>query len=162
MTVLRRRLTAAVALALVSFLAAGCSSGSATPPGAPSAPETGKPAGAGSPSGGTEEAQGGRAKAVLDEIPPDGPEFVESGLERVPDGVHTRSSLMEGRKVSVACVGTGTVKSVIGEQAPQPVPCDGTSATRRVQNSPAQLPINIAAASDATGMIAWQITALSS
>ncbi|WP_327739868.1 hypothetical protein OG749_44455 [Streptomyces nojiriensis] len=89
---------------------------------------------------------------------------MESGLERVPDGVHTCSSLMEGRtyKVSVACVGTGTVKLVIGEQAPQPVPCDGTSATQRVQNSPAQLPINIAAASDATGMIAWQITALSS
>ncbi|MFD7786144.1 hypothetical protein ACFV4Q_24085 [Streptomyces nojiriensis] len=101
---------------------------------------------------------------MLDKIPPNGSEFVESGLERVPAGVHTRSSLMEGRtyKVSVACVGTGTVKLVIGEQAPQPVPCDGTSATRRVQNSPAQLPINIAAASDATGMIAWRITALSS
>lgn len=142
----RGPLTAAVALALTSFLTAGCSGETAS-----------APAG--------EEAQGIRAKGLLEKVAPDSPEFVESGLERVPEGVHARSALTKGKtyKVSVACVGTGTVELTIGENGhPQPVPCDGATATRPIQDPPEELPIDITAASGATGMVAWQITAVSS
>lgn len=158
MTLPRKSMAAAATLALISFLASGCSSQSTTPPGTPS---SGKPATTSSPSGEDEEAQGSRAKAVLETISPDDPKFVESGLERVSDGVHARSSLKKGAayEVSVACVGTGTVSLVIGGKAPQPIACDGTSASQRVQNSPAELPIDITATPGATGMVAWRITA---
>ncbi|MFJ5636700.1 hypothetical protein ACIQF5_29220 [Streptomyces goshikiensis] len=111
-----------------------------------------------------EEARGARARAALDTIPPDDAEFVESGLELVSDGVHTRSSLIKGKpyKVSAVCVGTGTVSLVIGEREPQSIACDGVSVSRRVQNAPEELPIEITAASGSSGMIAWQITAVPS
>ncbi|MFD8288810.1 hypothetical protein ACFV2B_11385 [Streptomyces lavendulae] len=86
-----------VALALTSLLTAGCGA-EATP--APS----------------TEETQGIHAKGLLEQIPPDSPEFVESGLEKVTDGVHARSTLTQDRtyKLSVVCVGTGSVQLTIG------------------------------------------------
>ncbi|EFL19365.1 predicted protein [Streptomyces sp. C] len=142
----RGPLTAVVALACSSFLAAGCSG--PTPSGSAS-----------------EEAQGVRAQGLLEKVAPDAPEFVESGLERVADGVHARSALAGGRtyKVSVACVGTGTVELTIGDKAPpQAVPCDGVRSSRPVQDPPDVLPVDITAAAGATGMVAWQITAVPS
>ncbi|MEU8619779.1 hypothetical protein [Streptomyces sp. NPDC048623] len=162
MTLPHKSMAVAGALALASFLATGCSSESTTPPSAPSPSATGKPTATPSPSGEDEKAQGSRAKAVLETISPDDPKFVESGLERVPDGVHTRSSLKKGKayKVSVACVGTGTVNLVIDGKPSQSISCDGTSASQRVQNSPTELPIDITATPGATGMVAWQVTAV--
>ncbi|MFJ4336996.1 hypothetical protein [Streptomyces sp. NPDC088915] len=160
MTPPRKLMAVAAALALAPFLATGCSGEGTAPPSTPSPSATGRPTATPSPPG-EEEAQGSRAKAVLETISPDDPKFVESGLERVRDGVHTRSSLKKGKayEVSVACVGTGTVNLVIGGNPAQSISCDGTSASRRVQNSPAELPIDITATPGATGMVAWQITA---
>ncbi|MGW1643099.1 hypothetical protein [Streptomyces lavendulae] len=70
-----------MALALTSLLTAGCGA-EATP--APS----------------TEETQGIHAKGLLEQIPPDSPEFVESGLEKVTDGVHARSTLTQTGRTS--------------------------------------------------------------
>ncbi|MFE2156135.1 hypothetical protein ACFXAO_39580 [Streptomyces lavendulae] len=135
-----------VALALSSLLTAGCGA-EATP--APS----------------TEETQGIHAKGLLEQIPPDSPEFVESGLEKATDGVHARSTLTQDRtyKLSVVCVGTGSVQLTIGEETrPQPVSCNGATANHPVHNPPQELSIDVTAASGATGMIAWQLTALPS
>ncbi|TXS31405.1 hypothetical protein EAO71_06700 [Streptomyces sp. ms191] len=155
--------TAVPAFALVSLLAAGCTDG-ATPSGTPSKSATGKPTATQSPRGEDEEGQGKRAKAALDTVSPDDPEFVESGLERVREGVHNLSPLKKGKsyKVSVACVGSGNVKVVIADKAPQSVPCDGVPAGRRVENAPSELPIDITATAGATGMVAWRVTSLPS
>ncbi|MFJ2060720.1 hypothetical protein ACIOMM_33015 [Streptomyces sp. NPDC087908] len=160
-TALRGRLAVAAGLALASLLATGCSD-TTTPSPTPSG--TGKPTGTQSPSADSEDDQGKRAKAALETVSPDDPEFVESGLERVSEGVHNLSPLKKGKayKVSVACVGTGTVKVVIADKAPQSVPCDGVPTGQRIENSPAQLPIDITAASRATGMVAWQIVSIPS
>ncbi|MEU3726483.1 hypothetical protein [Streptomyces sp. NPDC031705] len=114
--------------------------------------------------GETEEARGNRAKGALESISPDDPKFVESGLERVSDGAHSRPSLEKGKayKVSLACVGTGTVKVVIGEKTPQSLPCDGISMSHDVRNSAEESPMDVTAAPGATGMVAWQIIAVSS
>lgn len=163
MTVPRIRLTAVAALSLVALLTAGCTGGGASPSGTPSASATGKPTGepaaASSAEGKTEDDQGKRAKAALDTVSPDDPEFVESGLERVRDGVHHLSPLKKGKayRLSVVCVGTGSVQVAVGDKAPRSVPCDGVPEGQRVENAPASLPIDISAASGATGMVAWQI-----
>ncbi|MEU2116538.1 hypothetical protein ABZ567_13005 [Streptomyces sp. NPDC016459] len=161
MTALRKPLAAGTTLVLVTLLAAGCTD-SATPSGTPSA--SAKPTVTRSPHGESEEDQGKRAKAALDTVSPDDPEFVESGLERVREGVHSLSPLKKGRayKLSVACVGTGSVKVVIADKPPQSVPCDGVPAGQRVENAPAQLPIDINAAAGATGMVAWRIISIPS
>lgn len=160
----RSTLTAAAALALASFLTVGCGSGSAPPADTPWAVTPVDPAGAPSSAVESEEARGNRAKGLLEKIDPDAPEFVASGLERVPDGVHARSSLTKGEtyRISVACVGTGTVVMEIERKDPQSIPCDGVLVSRQVQNSPQELPIDITSGSGATGMVAWQITAVSS
>ncbi|MGW3389920.1 hypothetical protein [Streptomyces cinereoruber] len=88
---------------------------------------------------------------------------MESGLERVREGVHHRSPLMKGKtyKLSVVCVGTGGVQVVIADGDPQSVPCDGVPASRRVESSPEQLPVDITAEAGATGMVAWQVVSVS-
>ncbi|WP_053650013.1 MULTISPECIES: hypothetical protein [unclassified Streptomyces] len=161
MTVLRKPSTAVAPLLLLSLLAAGCTGG-AKPSGTPSA--TGKPTATEQPRGENEQERGKRAKAALETVSLEDPEFVESGLERVREGVHNLSPLKKGMayKVSVVCVGTGNVKVVIADQAPRSVPCDGVPAGRRVENAPARLPIDITAMSGATGTVAWQVVSLPS
>ncbi|CCA56584.1 MULTISPECIES: hypothetical protein [Streptomyces] len=163
MTMLRKPLTAVAPLVLISLLAAGCTD-DAKPSATPSASATEKPTATEPPQGENEEEQGKRAKAALETVSLDDPEFVESGLERVREGVHNLSPLKKGKayKVSVACVGTGNVKVVIADKAPQSVPCDGVPAAQRVENAPAELPIDITATSGAMGMVAWQVISLSS
>ncbi|MEV7563925.1 hypothetical protein [Streptomyces tanashiensis] len=163
MTALRKPLTSAAILSLAALLTAGCTGGT-TPSGTPSAPDTKSSAERKAPAEGSEEDQGRRAKAALVGVSVDDPEFLASGLERVQDGVHDRSVLEKGEtyKLSVACVGTGTVNVVIADKAPESVPCDGVPTGRRVENAPERLPIDINAAKGATGMVAWQIVSVPS
>ncbi|MHA4776642.1 hypothetical protein L1085_019365 [Streptomyces sp. MSC1_001] len=153
----------AAGLALLCLTAVGCTDGphpsdtaTASAPGKP----MGEPSGTPSPRG--EEEQGRRAEAALETGWPDDPEFVESGLERVRDGVHHLSPLTPGRtyRLSVVCVGTGTVKVVVADKDPRTVPCDGVPAARRVEKAPERLPIDITPATGATGMVAWRIVSL--
>ncbi|CAM5541309.1 hypothetical protein [Streptomyces narbonensis] len=150
------------ALILICLAVTGCTTSADPKPSATPPPTTTTP----SPQGESEEAQGKRAKAALGqrslgELEPD---FVESGLERVQDGVHNLSPVKKGKayKLSVACVGKGTVKVAVADGDPEPVPCDGVRATRNVENAPAHLPIDVEATPGATGMVAWQLTSIPS
>ncbi|MFF5634662.1 hypothetical protein [Streptomyces sp. NPDC012825] len=146
-------------LALVSLLAAGCTGG-AEPPGAPAA--AGKSAGEQEPRGESEESQGKRAKTALERGLADERGFVESGLERVRDGLHHRSSLVKGEdyEVSVVCVGAGSVRVVVDGGDAQVVACDGVSVRRGVESAPAELPVDVTAEAGATGMVAWQVVSV--
>ncbi|MFF8287803.1 hypothetical protein ACF068_01060 [Streptomyces sp. NPDC016309] len=46
--------------------------------------------------------QGRRAKTAVEIVPPDDPTFVESGLERVADGVHRHSVLTPGKEYELS------------------------------------------------------------
>ncbi|MFE8937403.1 MULTISPECIES: DUF6023 family protein [unclassified Streptomyces] len=89
---------------------------------------------------------------------------MESGLERVEDGLHHRSSLVKGEayEVSVVCVGTGSVRVVVGGGDPRAVPCDGVAARRDVGSAPEELPVDVTAEAGATGMVAWQVVSVAS
>ncbi len=115
------------------------------------------------PLGESEEEQGNRARAVLETVGADGPGFVESGLERVRDGLHHRSSLVKGEdyEVSVVCVGTGSVRVVVDRGDAQVVACDGVSVRRGVESAPAELSVDVTAEAGATGMVAWRVVSVS-
>ncbi|MFJ4341192.1 hypothetical protein [Streptomyces sp. NPDC088915] len=149
-----RRSSVAV-LVLGSLLVAGCTE-SAEPVGAPSVS-----VGVKTPRGESEGSQGERAKAVLETVSGDDQGFVESGVERVREGLHHRSSLVKG-EVSVVCVGTGSVRVVVGGGDPQAVPCDGVAVRRDVESAPEELPLDVTAEAGATGMIAWQVVSVAS
>ncbi|MER7623724.1 hypothetical protein [Streptomyces sp. NPDC126503] len=108
-----------------------------------------------------ERTQGARATAALaTTAPEEDPAFVESGLERVRDGVHHRSPLTRGTSytVSVVCAGTGTVTVVVDRTTLRPAVCDTVPVHHRVDHAPAQLPLSVTGAPGSTGMIAWRIT----
>ncbi|MEU7073094.1 hypothetical protein AB0B30_29675 [Streptomyces narbonensis] len=153
-----RPLTAA--LILICLAATGCTTSADPKPSTAPPPTTTTP----SPQGESEETQGKRAKAALGErsLGDLEPDFVESGLERVPDGVHNLSPVKKGKtyKLSVACVGKGTMKVTLADEDAKPVKCDGVSTNQYVENAPAHLPIDIDAAPGATGMVAWQLTSV--
>lgn len=158
----QRPLTAA--LTLVCLAATGCTT-STTTTADPKPSNTPQPT-TQSPRAESEEAQGNRAKAALE--PPsrtdEDPDFVESGLERAQDGVHSLSPVKKGKtyRISVACVGTGTVKVTLADKPRQPVACNGVPATHHIENAPAHLPIDITATSGATGMVAWRVASVPS
>ncbi|WP_282694886.1 hypothetical protein [Streptomyces sp. CC208A] len=154
---LRRPLTLAVPLALASLLAAGC--GETSRPADVPVESIPEPAEERTTAGDDEEAQREQAREAVGAAGVGDPEFVESGVERVTDGAHVRAALNQGEayQVSVACVGTGTVKVVVAARAPRTVSCDGTAAWELVENAPAELPVEITGAAGATGMVAWRI-----
>ncbi|MEU7295568.1 hypothetical protein AB0A76_20485 [Streptomyces exfoliatus] len=162
----RRPLAAAAALALAALLTAGCTDGTVTTSGTPSASATKQPTGAQSPQGESEETQGKRAKAALATLslnePEYEPNYVESGLERVTEGVHNLSVLKKGKAygVAVACVGSGAVKVVIADKTPQSLLCNGVSVVWHIENAPAEFSLDITATAGATGMVAWQVSSV--
>ncbi|MEU5917388.1 hypothetical protein [Streptomyces sp. NPDC047141] len=157
MRALRTPLTTAAVLALASLLATGCTTAAPAPPPPPSA--TGNPT---NTRPDDEREQGERAQAAVSTTSPDDPEFVESGLERVGDGVHARSPLTRGKgyRLSVACVGTGHVKLAVADGTPRTVACDGVPTTQRIEHAPTRLPIDITETPGSTGMVAWQLASV--
>ncbi|MEU5957462.1 hypothetical protein [Streptomyces sp. NPDC047525] len=89
------------------------------------------------------------------------PLFVESGLERVGDGIHTESELPQGRsfELSVACAGKGEITLSVGPKKPvsQTVDCDGVPVLHRVTDPPGRLRIDTESRSGAAGMVAWRL-----
>jgi hypothetical protein len=63
----------------------------------------------------TERRLTAQVTAALDAVTADGGPMVESGVERVSDGIHTRPGLTRGvaYEVTVVCAGTGTVEMVV-------------------------------------------------
>jgi len=87
--------------------------------------------------------------------------LVESGVERVSEGIHTEPTLTKGGayRINIACAGTGSAQlrftpASTGEKAT--VPCDSTVVQQRI-TADKPVRIDIDGRAGATGMIAWQI-----
>ncbi|MEU1037293.1 hypothetical protein [Streptomyces sp. NPDC005907] len=90
--------------------------------------------------------------------------FVESGSERVADGIHTEPGLKDGKtyRLSLVCLGTGGSRlTFTPESGPSggTVPCDQSVVQRRFKGR-APLRIDTEGAVGAAGVIAWRIDAL--
>lgn len=88
--------------------------------------------------------------------------MVESGAERVTDGVHTEPSLSKGRtyKLNVVCVGSGSAHVTFtpasaGSKAE--VPCDRSVVQQRITTHELPVRIDVDGTNGSTGVIAWQI-----
>ncbi|MFD3455230.1 hypothetical protein ACFWVC_24015 [Streptomyces sp. NPDC058691] len=90
--------------------------------------------------------------------------FVESGSERVSDGIHTYSTLSPGKSYSlvVVCAGKGKVDLSAGVKPPirQTLPCDGVPFTRRIKNAPGTVEIDATGMAGSAGMVAWRVSTL--
>jgi hypothetical protein len=98
---------------------------------------------------------------VLNAVTEQGRSMVESGVERVSDGIHTQPDLPKGRsyKLAVVCAGEGKAKIVFTPSkaaAEKTVPCDRSVVFERFMSSEA-LRIDVQGDVQATGMIAWRI-----
>jgi hypothetical protein len=109
----------------------------------------------------TERKLTAEVQSALDAITDRGGSMVESGVERVSDGVHTQPDLAEGvtYKVSVVCAGKGDTEIVFTPTAAgskKQVPCDGTVVFQRFA-AKGSLQLDVQGKPGATGMIAWRI-----
>ncbi|MGJ5827205.1 hypothetical protein [Streptomyces ossamyceticus] len=100
-------------------------------------------------------------QSALDSVTDQGSSMVESGVERVSEGVHTQPDLAEGAtyKVSVVCAGKGDAEIVFTPTvaaSKKPVVCDGTLVFQRFVAKDS-LQIDVKGKPGATGMIAWRI-----
>jgi len=87
--------------------------------------------------------------------------LLESGVERVSDGIHTEPLLTKGEtyRLDLACAGRGSARlrltpASAGGKAT--VPCDGTVVRQRIAGD-GPIRIDVDGGTGATGMIAWQI-----
>jgi len=106
---------------------------------------------------------GMQAEAALDTVTIDDPEFVESGLETLSDGVHAESLLTHGKsyRLGVSCAGKGNAELSVhikGKPVVRHLDCDGTATYERITEAPTRLGIDVEAEPDASGMVAWRIS----
>ena len=89
------------------------------------------------------------------------PSFVESGLERVSDGIHAESAMTRGNsyELAVACAGSGEVSLSVSLKPPirRDVPCDGVPVHQRILHAPGEIRIDTENSSGAVGMIAYRV-----
>lgn len=90
--------------------------------------------------------------------------FVESGLERVDDGIHTRTTLTRGKSytLAVACAGAGKVHLTVTAKPPvrKTVECDSVPVRHRITNAPTQIETDVEGTAGATGFVGWRIDKL--
>ncbi|MFD9460287.1 hypothetical protein [Streptomyces sp. NPDC060027] len=161
-----RAYLAACAVAASAFLLASCTSGSgegeaASAPPSTSVPSESRTANASSEKKFTEQAQAALAAVRSGKM-------VETGVERVADGIHTEPTLSEGKtyRLNVVCFGSGSaqltfVPASVGTETK--VPCDQSVVQQRVQQRITMhrsIHIDVDGAKGSTGMIAWQIEAI--
>ncbi|MEV5317083.1 hypothetical protein AB0K92_05285 [Streptomyces sp. NPDC052687] len=153
----RARLTAG-SVAASAVLLVSCTAGSGDTADASPSPSPTATSSAGSP-GTSERKLTERVEAALAGFR-DGT-LVESGVERVSEGIHTEPTLTKGAtyRLDLACAGTGSARlrltpASAGRQAT--VPCDGTVVQQRIAGDGA-IRIDVDGSTGATGMIAWQI-----
>ncbi|MGW2742793.1 hypothetical protein [Streptomyces sp. NPDC001450] len=87
--------------------------------------------------------------------------MVESGVERVSDGIHTRPDVATGRayQLTVVCAGNGNAEIAFTPSktaAKKAVPCDQSVVFERFTGTN-ELKIDVQGNSQAVGMIAWRI-----
>ncbi|MFF5921878.1 hypothetical protein ACFY8C_26535 [Streptomyces flavochromogenes] len=158
MTGIRTYLLTGAALGLLSIGAVGCTDQGPAPASAPPAASTSAATGGGTAAAAQEK----RVKGALDTVSLDAPEFVESGTERVEDGVHHRSRLTKGSayQLAVVCVGEGAVVPVVGGEEIKTVPCDGVPLLHRITSAPGELPLAVTGRAGASGAVGWRIVEL--
>ncbi|MEU8757968.1 hypothetical protein [Streptomyces sp. NPDC048659] len=164
------RLATGTALVALGLLVTGCTEGSAPRAAAPSVAAPTELT-ASVPTRPDEVAQGALAKARLRQVAPaatdmtedpGGPTFVESGIARVEEGVRNLSMLKKGAyQVYVSCVGEGAVDVVVGGAPARRVACDERPVGLRVAGAPEELTLDITGVKGASGMVAWELVALS-
>lgn len=143
------------------FVLASCTSGDgdarpshARSSSTPSSPRT--------PSGSTEKGLGEQAQAALAAV--QSGKLVESGTERVTDGIHTEPNLTAEKtyKINLVCFGHGAAQMKfappsMGTQTE--VPCDRSVVQQRIAGHK-HIHIDVDAAKGSTGVIAWEIEAI--
>ncbi|MFK4149149.1 hypothetical protein [Streptomyces sp. NPDC004065] len=110
----------------------------------------------------TEKRLTAAARSALDGVTDEGASMVESGVERVSDGVHTQLGLTQGTtyKLTVVCAGKGTVRITLAPAAAgekKPIPCDQSIAFERIKPKAASAHLDIVGNPGASGMIAWRV-----
>ncbi|WP_318210174.1 hypothetical protein [Streptomyces sp. SJL17-1] len=160
MTGIRAYLLTGAALGLLSIGAVGCTDpGPAPAATSPASPTASAPT---SRSTAAAAAQEKRVKDALDTVSPDAPEFVESGTERVEDGVRHLSPLKKGAayQLALVCAGEGAVVPVVDGEEIRTVPCDGVPVLHRITSAPAELPLVLTGRAGASGAVGWRIVTL--
>ncbi|WP_326787204.1 hypothetical protein [Streptomyces sp. NBC_00151] len=125
----------------------------------------GRPVGSSSPDGHRTARQAetkltAEVQSALDAVPAQGA-MVESGVERVAEGIHTRPTLDDGAgyKLTVVCVGKGEAEIVFspaGAGSGRMVPCDRSLVFERLTGR-SRLALDVRGRPDAAGMVAWRI-----
>ncbi|WPW32229.1 hypothetical protein P6B95_35835 [Streptomyces atratus] len=111
----------------------------------------------------TEERLGKQVQEALgtEEVSDSDQLFVEAGLERVSDGLHSEPELMRGRsyKLAVACAGKGkiTLSIALKNTVRRTVNCDGVPLRQFLTASAARVRIDAEGIPGATGMVAWRL-----
>ncbi|MFG2439629.1 hypothetical protein [Streptomyces sp. NPDC048508] len=87
--------------------------------------------------------------------------MVESGAERVSDGVHTQPGLTDGTpyRLTVVCAGHGAAEIAFTPHdagSTKAVPCDGSVTFERLTGK-SSVRLDVQGKPNATGMIAWRI-----
>jgi hypothetical protein len=109
----------------------------------------------------TEQRLTTQVTSALDAVTDRGGSMVESGVERVSDGIHTRPDLARGvpYELTVVCAGQGTVEIVLtpaATGATKAVPCDRSVVSEPLTTHTARR-VDVRAGAGATGMVAWRI-----
>ncbi|WP_459740172.1 hypothetical protein [Streptomyces sp. E-15] len=105
-----------------------------------------------------------QVQSALDAVTEQGQSMVESGVERVSDGVHTQPDLPAGRsyKLTVVCAGKGEAHIVFTPSKTAPkkaAPCDRSVVFERFTGGKA-VRIDVEGDAGAAGMIAWRINTI--
>lgn len=115
------------------------------------------------PAGRTDAELGKRVEEALGTavVGDDDPLFVEAGLERVGDGMHSVPELARGRsyELSVVCAGSGGLRLSVALKNPvrRTVDCDGAMVRQRLTASVATVRIDGEGMKGATGMVGWRL-----
>ncbi|GGW71901.1 hypothetical protein GCM10010503_56540 [Streptomyces lucensis JCM 4490] len=87
--------------------------------------------------------------------------MVESGVERLADGIHTEPGLQAGKsyELKLVCAGHGTARlrfRPTGDRASAEVPCDQSVVAERISGDK-RTHIDVDAVQGATGVVAWEV-----
>lgn len=112
----------------------------------------------------TEKKLTAQVESALNGFSNEGSSFVESGVERVSDGVHTQPELSPGAsyQLIVVCAGSGTaeIEFTPADAGPRKaVPCDVSPVVERLtpRQSKEALRLDVRGKPGATGMMAWRL-----
>ncbi|MFJ3643927.1 hypothetical protein ACIPRD_29880 [Streptomyces sp. NPDC090108] len=103
-------------------------------------------------------------KSALDSVTKQDGSMVESGVERVSDGIHTQPDLIAGHayKLTVVCAGKGAAEITITPRktaARKVVSCDRSVVSERF-TAGRHVHIDTQGRPEASGMVAWRLNSV--